>query len=273
MWRGQAKWWNVGCYAIVATALFVTVIEPAGPLGRWPTLVLLLGMLVAYLFLGRRALAREELRYAVAYQVCAWACLLAIIVIDPESEAWLTFFVLFPQIWAMFELRRALLATALALVGIFVATVVPADDPSAAVPGALVSIVISFALSSALGMFIHRIIREAEERAMVIDELRATRSQLAAVERAQGVQDERGRLSREIHDTLAQGFTSVIALSRAAGSALDRDDVATARDRLSMIEATAVDNLAEARIIVAELTPATSSPAPLSRPWSGSPTR
>ncbi len=90
---------------------------------------------------------------------------------------------------------------------------------------------------------------------MVIDELRSTRAQLAAVERAHGVQDERSRLSREIHDTLAQGFTSVIALSRAASSALERDDVDKARERLAMIESTAVDNLAEARVIVAELTP------------------
>ena len=67
--------------------------------------------------------------------------------------------------------------------------------------------------------------------------------------------EERERISREIHDTLAQGFTSVVALSRAAESALARGDVATARDRLLLIERTAADNLDEARLIVAELTP------------------
>lgn len=255
VWRGQAKWWHLGCYALVATAVVVALLEPPGPHGRWPTLVLLLGVAVAYALFGRRAIMHEETVYAVLYQLTAWTCLLTIIALDPEFEAWLLFFCLFPQIWATFEVRPALIATGLALLALFTAAVAPAENPRAEVPGALVSVVISFALSAALGMFIHRIIGEAENRAAVIDELRATRAQLAAVERAQGVQDERSRLSREIHDTLAQGFTSVIALSRAATSALDRDDVATARERLAMIEHTAADNLAEARVIVAELTP------------------
>ncbi|WP_404385553.1 sensor histidine kinase [Knoellia locipacati] len=255
VWRSQAKWWHLGCYAIVATAVVVALLEPPGQHGRWPTLVLLLGIAVAYTLFGRRAIMREEAVYAVLYQLTAWTCLLTIIALDPDFEAWLLFFCLFPQIWATFEVRPALIATGLALLALFTAAVAPAENPRAEVPGALVSVVISFALSAALGMFIHRIIGEAENRAAVIDELRSTRAQLAAVERAAGVQDERGRLSREIHDTLAQGFTSVIALSRAATSALDRDDVATARERLAMIEHTAVDNLAEARVIVAELTP------------------
>lgn len=255
VWRGQAKWWHLGCYALVATAVVVALLEPPGPHGRWPTLVLLLGVALAYALFGRRAIMHEETVYAVLYQLTAWTCLLTIIALDPEFEAWLLFFCLFPQIWATFEVRPALIATGLALLALFTAAVAPAENPRAEVPGALVSVVISFALSAALGMFIHRIIGEAENRAAVIDELRSTRAQLAAVERAQGVQDERSRLSREIHDTLAQGFTSVIALSRAATSALDRDDVATARERLAMIEHTAADNLAEARVIVAELTP------------------
>lgn len=255
MWRGQAKWWHLGSYALITTALAIVLIGPPGPHGRLPTVLLLLGIALAYTVFGRRGLQREGTRFVVAYQVCAWVCLLTIILLDPGFESWLLFFGLFPQIWASFEQRPALIATGLALAAIFLVVVAPADDPAAEVPGALISVLVSFVLSAALGMFIHRIIGEAEQRAIVIDELRSTRAELAAVERAQGIEDERSRLSREIHDTLAQGFTSVIALSRAATSALDREDVATTRERLAMIEATAVDNLAEARIIVAELTP------------------
>lgn len=255
VWRGQAIWWHLGFLGLLATAVVIAVLEPPGPHGRLPTILLLLGVAVAYAVFGRRAIMREAVVHAVLYQLCAWACVLTIIVIDPGFEAWLLFFGFFPQIWSTFEMRPALVGTGLALTALFTATVVPAEDPAAEVPGALVSVLISFVLSAALGMFIHRIIGEAEQRAAVIDELRSTRAQLAAVERAAGVQDERSRLSREIHDTLAQGFTSVIALSRAAAAALDRNDVATARERLSMVERTAVDNLAEARVIVAELTP------------------
>lgn len=255
MWRGQGKWWHLGFHALIVTALVIVLIEPAGRHGRWPTIVLLLGIAVAYATFGARAIRREGTRYAVIYQVCAWSCLLTITVIDPGFESWLLFFCLFPQIWASFEKWVAMIGTGLALAGIFVAVVAPAKDPAAEAPGAFVSVLIAFALSATMGMFIHRIIAEAEQRAIVIDQLRSTQAQLAAAERAAGIEDERSRLSREIHDTLAQGFTSVIALSRAASSALDRDDLAKTRERLAMIEATAVDNLAEARIIVAELTP------------------
>ena len=59
-----------------------------------------------------------------------------------------------------------------------------------------------------------------------IDELHRTQDELAAAERAQGVPSERERISREIHDTLAQGFTSVVTLARATELALDRGDLA-----------------------------------------------
>ena len=110
-------------------------------------------------------------------------------------------------------------------------------------------------LSLSLGLFINRIVTEAETRAETIDELRAAQAELAASERDRGVHEERERLSREIHDTLAQGFTSVVALSRAADAALARGDLDAARERLALIERTASDNLDEARLIVAELTP------------------
>nr|WP_240978228.1 sensor histidine kinase [Knoellia sp. DB2414S] len=62
-------------------------------------------------------------------------------------------------------------------------------------------------------------------------------------------------MSREIHDTLAQGFTSVVTLARATQSAVDRGDLEAVRERLRIIEQTASENLAEARLIVAEMTP------------------
>ena len=87
-------------------------------------------------------------------------------------------------------------------------------------------------LSLTLGLFIDRIIREADTRAATIDELHRTQAELAAAERAQGVAGERERISREIHDTLAQGFTSVVTLARATELALDRGDLEAVRERL-----------------------------------------
>nr|WP_237536265.1 sensor histidine kinase [Streptomyces sp. SID3343] len=62
-------------------------------------------------------------------------------------------------------------------------------------------------------------------------------------------------MAREIHDTLAQGFTSILMLLQAAGITVDPDDAAT-RKRLELAERVARDNLAEARALVAAQGPA-----------------
>ena len=60
-----------------------------------------------------------------------------------------------------------------------------------------------------------------------------------------------------------------MTLARAADAALQRGDVEAVRERLALLERTAAENLAEARLIVAALTPATSRTAPSRRPCSG----
>lgn len=87
--------------------------------------------------------------------------------------------------------------------------------------------------------------------------LEATRSELARTERAAGQSAERERLAREIHDTLAQGLSSIVLMSRAARSSLAGGDVGQAERRLTTIETAASENLAEARRFIHNL----SSPA------------
>jgi signal transduction histidine kinase len=88
----------------------------------------------------------------------------------------------------------------------------------------------------------------------LITELSQTREQLAAAHHEAGVLAERHRLAGEIHDTLAQGFTSIVTLIQAATAGLEPG--ATARDHLDLALKTARDNLAEARALVSALSPA-----------------
>ncbi|TJZ49723.1 sensor histidine kinase [Streptomyces piniterrae] len=110
--------------------------------------------------------------------------------------------------------------------------------------------------------------RESEQRRRLIEELTAARSDLAAAEHAAGVLAERERLAREIHDTLAQGLSSIQLLLRAAERAIpERPE--TALGHVRHARTAAVDNLAEARRFVRALTPpdleAGSLPAALER--------
>ena len=255
MWRRQQPYWHAVFAIVWVAAAVVTLIDDPGPHGRAPSLALLGVIAVAYAVLGTRAMTSRDLRWAVAYQVVAWSALLAIQWVDPSTQAWLLYFTLFPQLWAMVPTRWAAIGTVLVVAAFAFVRWAQTDFATDSLTEILISGMISMGLSLSLGLFINRLVGEAESRAETIDELRATQAKLAAAERDRGVHEERERISREIHDTLAQGFTSVVALSRAAQAALARGDVAAAGERLALIERTASDNLDEARLIVAELTP------------------
>ncbi|MFD4992654.1 ATP-binding protein [Cellulosimicrobium cellulans] len=114
--------------------------------------------------------------------------------------------------------------------------------------GGAVAVVVVLALEA--------VVRESQERQRTLDELVRTRDELATAERERAVAGERERLAREIHDTLAQGFSSAELLLRAAQTALDDGDVATARGYVEQTRDVARHNLAEARRVVRALAPA-----------------
>jgi signal transduction histidine kinase len=118
-------------------------------------------------------------------------------------------------------------------------------------PGTLFTI--TFAIL--LGTWITRIVSQSQERAVLIRELEQSREEIGRLSREAGVAAERSRLAAEIHDTLAQGFTSLVTLVQAAESELD-SDVEKARRHLTLAARTARENLTEARALVAGLTPA-----------------
>ncbi|GAB3135007.1 sensor histidine kinase [Tsukamurella serpentis] len=96
--------------------------------------------------------------------------------------------------------------------------------------------------------------RESEQRRRLIDELTTTRADLAAAQHTAGVLAERDRLAREIHDTLAQGLSSIQLLLHAAERALPGAPE-TATDHIAAARQAAGDNLDEARRFVAALAP------------------
>ena len=255
MWRRQRPWWH-GVYAVVCLiALVVVFLDEPGSQGRLPEVLCVLGMGVAYLVLGMRGIRREDTRWSTAYHLVSWLLLIGAQIANPGTETTLLFFVLFPQLWAMLPRWWAVLGTVLGIMAYSAVRWALVDFDRSELPDLTLNAVISIGISLGLGLFIDRIVDEAQTRARAIDALRSAQDRLVAAERDRGVHEERERLSREIHDTLAQGFTSVLTLSRATSAALTRGDLDAVRERLALIEQTATDNLSEARLIVAELTP------------------
>ncbi|MEU9047900.1 MULTISPECIES: sensor histidine kinase [unclassified Kitasatospora] len=121
--------------------------------------------------------------------------------------------------------------------------------------GVLPLTLLGIALTVLLGLWITRVIEQSRERGRLIEELERSREREARLSRQAGIAAERERLAREIHDTVAQGLTSIIALIQTAEAELE-DDPQLARRHLALAARSAVDNLAETRGFVAALTPA-----------------
>lgn len=85
-----------------------------------------------------------------------------------------------------------------------------------------------------------------------LDENAALHAQLLVQAREAGVADERRRLAAEIHDTIAQGLTGIIAQLQVVANA---PDLATARTHLDRAAGLARHSLGEARRSVHNLTP------------------
>ena len=88
-----------------------------------------------------------------------------------------------------------------------------------------------------------------------ITEWKRTEEELFEQTRTLAVLDERNRMAREIHDTLAQGFTGVVLQLEAAEQALE-DDVDAATDHIGKAKELAKGSLQEARRTVWDLLPA-----------------
>ena len=121
----------------------------------------------------------------------------------------------------------------------------------------LVLAVINGALTSAMVSFAQAREVEVSRREQVVAELEQVHRENAALQarvleqaRDAGRLDERARLSREIHDTVAQGLVGVITQLEAIDRA---DDEAAWRGRVSRATGTARESLSEARRAVAAL--------------------
>ncbi len=120
--------------------------------------------------------------------------------------------------------------------------------------GALLNLLASTGLAVMIALFVTAIAKQSEQRRDALAALAATRAELAETSRHAGALGERERLAREIHDTVAQGLTSVVMHLEAADQAFD-ERTADARRHLEQARSTARDSLAEVRRSVHALRP------------------
>jgi signal transduction histidine kinase len=252
-WRTAVRVWHLVFTAMVGTALVRAAVGVDDDGGPRPLLVgALLALVVGWVVLGTPALVRRDPARATAYL----ALLVAVIGVVAWIEPSLLFlmFLAYPQVWFVVPTVPAgvvwtVVLAAASTAGPFVAWA-RGDEPLWGPGETLVGMVFSLAM----GLWVHGLLAKSQERAVLIEQLEATRAELAEAHHQQGVLAERERLAREVHDTLAQGFTSIVVLAQTATAQLPGDPGAAA-ERVALIEEVARENLAEARAMVAAFAP------------------
>ncbi|GAA1699582.1 sensor histidine kinase [Microbacterium sediminicola] len=107
--------------------------------------------------------------------------------------------------------------------------------------------------ASALGLWITSIAEYGQERARLVNDLTAAQSQLEALSHERGVAEERERVARDIHDTLAQTLAGLVLLSERAGRQARDERWDAARGTIETVQQTAREALAESRALVARM--------------------
>ncbi len=212
---------------------------------------LLLALAAWWLAFGRRVYRRSAGDLAgLGYYVGVFALVVPLLVLVPNC-CWVLF-ALTPQVYMVVGTDRIanVVVSLLVLSPALVELVRFGADPSF-----WVSLAIGVGMAG-MAMLINvatdHIAKQSAERARLIEQLEAGRAEIAELSRQAGVAAERERLAAEIHDTLAQGFTSILTLVQAATGEADRN---RANGYLDLAAHTARENLGEARALVGALAP------------------
>ncbi|MER7338706.1 sensor histidine kinase [Streptomyces sp. NPDC000075] len=251
--RGDPYWiwllhgWELLGWAITALLCVITLFADVPAPQAYGSLALMAALGAANVLVRRRR-GDAPVRTGYAY--------LGLLVVSLGALSWMRdgfgalYFVLLPQfvVYANGP-RSALASSGLAAVAVSAGGTLREGWSVAGLAGNSVSSIGVYAVSAVAVLVTPRALELRDERARLRAQLADARTELAEAQKRQGAAEERERMAREIHDTLAQGFASIIVLAEAARSGLAADPERSTR-QLSSIERTARENLAEARVLV-----------------------
>lgn len=242
---------QVALHVLVAALLVLTLVsahrDTAGE-PNLPAVVAAAGFAAVYVagtvWERRRPTSRPVRLGWLAAVLALWA----VLVVQVPEAAYLVF--------PLFFLAQFLLgawAGAVAVVLLATVAVVALGLHHGFTPAGVVGPAVGALVALGLAAGVRALHRESQSRREVIAELVTTRSALASREREVGREAERARLAGEIHDTVAQGLSSIGMLLHAA-ERTDPDHPAIEQIRLA--REVAGDNLTETRRLIDALRPA-----------------
>ena len=254
------KWdwlWKAIFYAAVIVSTWLMLLDDDRKAPVWAVL-LLTGILLLWHWGGLK-LAYRKSDDLDNYAVFRFIVIIGVIVlwfalVNMSPAYYFTLFGLFGQVFRHLLLRYGVIAV-LILTGSIIYEQLADAGATFSLTNPTIWVFLFTALGAIiLGVWITAIIGQSTRRRQLIERLEATQAELAAAERRAGILEERQRLARDIHDTLAQGFTSIVMHLEAADQALP-DDLDTLQKHLDRARGTARTSLEQARRVVHALRP------------------
>jgi signal transduction histidine kinase len=244
----ESRWWTAAVLAAVVVLSVLVFLEQPPITNLVGSLVSLGIFLVFWLVLGVRAMREPRVGLAVVIAIGLVTCAA---VYFEASMATLQC-VVYPIIWTILErVRLAVIANVVFTSAIAVAMFLGlgATTEALAVAGSIEGLSLLFSLG--LGLWISNISDQSKERKKLIDELESAQAQLAALSKDAGAAEERERLAREIHDTIAQDLTGLVLTAQRGRRELSKGNSAAVEKQLAVLEENARHALVETRALVA----------------------
>jgi len=253
--RWNWLWTTIFYGAVVVSAVLTIIDSDSGNLG------LILGITLFWMIwhyvglrLTYRGIKTWDDHAFLRFLVILGDILFWFILVNLSPNYYFALFGMFAQIFRHLPLRYAIVDTII-LVGFLSYKQFADEGQSISLADPVLWVYLFMGIAGILlGVWISAIIEQSTKRRELIEQLEAAQAQLAAAERREGMLQERQRLAREIHDTLAQGFTSVVMHLEAAEQALP-DKLDVLQKHLDQARDTARTSLEQARRVLQDLRP------------------
>ncbi|MER6665961.1 sensor histidine kinase [Amycolatopsis japonica] len=253
--------WEVLFGITFAATTALVVFDDGTTTDKTVAILCLTGIAVAYLVRGRRLIKGPDYEYTPWLFAAVMMLFLAGANFASTTSSFILFFVC-PVLYMTLSTKTASVFTTIGVLLGPASSIARGgfDQPSLRILLPMTAILIVFSILA--GRYTSQIIEQSKSRAALIEQLKASQAEVSRLSREAGTAAERERMAREIHDTLAQGFTSIVTLTQAIESEMDTDPKA-ARRHLELAARTARENLAEARAMVAAQGPSALAAASL----------
>jgi signal transduction histidine kinase len=205
--------WDVYYAVVFAACLAIVQAAPVPASQRIIASAALAAMVPWYIFLGRPLMTQDQPATRKGTVYLTGLVVLFAVAQSQDANTWFLAFGLLPQCFQVTSARRGMVFVV--IFHVIGGGLEAWRDPGLA--GALTALgIVAFAVAFAYvySRWMARVIEQSLERAALIEQLEATRAELAAAHHEAGVQAERHRLAGEIHDTLAQGSPASSPCSR-----------------------------------------------------------